>query len=179
MSQPDYEVFMVMRATPSILLGILAGTVLIGLSGRLQVCADPQIIEGSIERPVVNIQRGERSTKSIKAEEVFLKEAKAGNKRAQFELAMGYLLGRYSIPQDVDAGFEWLQEAAKPDSKKKKPPYTPALYYLALCYLDQEWAKLVKVSPDQEKGMLLLKRAHDYGYPKASLLLGRLLLKSG
>lgn len=64
------------------------------------------------------------------------KAAKAGNKRAQYQLGLCYYYGRFGIEKDQSYAIVWLKEAAKAGLRKaiKKlmeilPYNDPDLYY--------------------------------------------------
>ena len=65
------------------------------------------------------------------------KAAKAGNKRAQYQLGLCYYYGRFGIEKDQSLATTWFKEAAKAGLRKARKmlmeilPYNdPDLYYL-------------------------------------------------
>lgn len=65
------------------------------------------------------------------------KAAKAGNKRAQYQLGLCYYYGRFGIKKDQSLATTWFKKAAKAGLRKARKmlmeilPYNdPDLYYL-------------------------------------------------
>lgn len=98
-------------------------------------------------------------------EMVLLRSARAGDARAQVELAKRYLFGGTGLPRNIETGLLWLDRAARKGE--------PDAWQLIGCHVPFEAASS---SPDRHALCRWYERAFDDGVVGAGLVLARLVL---
>ncbi len=98
-------------------------------------------------------------------EKRLLKLAKDDNAKAQLQLGLGYLTGKYGLTPHPKNALKWLRRAAEPreegTSEKRNPR---ALLYLGICY--DEYYRFLKIKPDKQKALEYYLLAIEHGLPE-------------
>lgn len=108
---------------------------------------------------------------NFKPEDHLLKQAKKDDKKAQLELALCYLIGKYAVEPDAEKALNWLQQAASQDKRsirKELPAHPRALLYMGMCHENPMYAKFLEIEIDRKKALDFYLQAEHRGYKDAA-----------